>query len=404
MNTMSAKAQALKKVVDLLDEEVATHRHELPPTLLNGLAGLSLFYHSYARLTGEEKYAATAEELNNQIIDKLNSSVQNPFPLSHRYSTGLAGIGYTFWHLSKYNFIDFDHAENFSVMDELLVRSAEQDYEAGICDFLHGPIGILYYFIKQLPDRDVRPHLDRLLDIFITYAKRDDRGLRVRNMLLEDIGENEYDLSLAHGLSGILLVLGECIRYQYREDEIRQLMAEILAYILPTEKPLELNKQNSLFPTSVNEDIAPDHEKNLYSHRSRLAWCYGDLNIAWSLIKTGKLLGSADLYNKGLEVGLATTERQGYATHQVSDVYFCHGSSGVAHMYKKLYQETGLAAFEDAYAYWIDQAVANILDDSPLWKKRKQFSVLEGLVGLGFVLLPEVDGKKVYWEELFLLQ
>jgi len=401
---MTRRENALEKVVALLDEEVAAHQHELPVTLLNGLAGLSIFYHSYSRLTKKEKYVRLAEELSDSIIHKLNDSNDHPFRISHRFSTGLAGVSYTFWHLSKYQFIDFDHEESFSSLDEYLVQSAQEDYNAGICDFLHGPIGILYYFIKQYPDRDVRIHLDKLLDLFLQYSKRDEKGLRAKNMILEDIRENEYDLSLAHGLCGIMLVLNECIRNKYEQDKVKEIIHEIATYILRTEKPLEKSLQNSLFPTSLNEDLPDDHKENLYNHRSRLAWCYGDLNIAWSFIKTGKQLGWDHLYQKGLEVGLSTLGRKAYLTHQIGDVFFCHGSSGVAHLYKRLYQETGNESFREAYDHWLNETVDDILNETPQWTNRRKFSVLEGLVGLGFVLLPETEEKEVHWEEIFLLQ
>jgi len=395
----------LEKVVTVLDQELALKQAELPVTLMNGLAGLSVFYFNYARLSGNAVYDKKATELSNEIIEQLNTNRFRPLRIIHSFSTGLAGVGFTFWHLSRHRFIDFDYEESFSFLDDFLTGAAEEDYKSGICDFLHGAIGIFYHFITQYPARDVSDRLEHLLDLFLRHCKQDEKGLRIKNMILEDVKENEYDLGLAHGLSGILVVLNECLKNKFREEKVAGIIRQIARYILQAEKPVSETKENSLFPTSIDEDLPDHHLTNIYNYRSRLAWCYGDLNIAWALVQIGKQPGFHDIYEKGIEVALSTLERKGYMQHQVGDVFFCHGSSGVAYFYKRLHQETGIAAFREAYDYWLNETVTDILNDSPLWTRReKPFSVLEGLVGLAFVLLPDQPGQKACWDELFLLQ
>ncbi len=400
---MNAREKALEKVVSVMDAELGRSHNNISISLMSGLGGAVIFYYNYAKRPGKEAYSEKANHFTNEIIDRLNAEGAISLIRPHAYSTGLAGIGFTFWNLYQNKFIELDFEESWSFLDDYLLASALKDYKEGVSDFLHGPIGILYYFIKQYPQRPVGPYIDQMLELLLHYCVQDEKGLRIRNMILEDVKNEEYDLGLAHGLAGILLVLNECIRVNYQPAKIRPIMEAIIRYILMTERPQDQTNQNSLFPTSVDETHPSDHPVNFYNYKSRLAWCYGDLSIAWALLKAGQGLGNEQLIADGIRIARATVNRRQYAYHQVGDVFFCHGSAGVSHFYKRFYQETGIQEFKEAYQYWMDQTVEDILNNSPLWAEGKRsVSVLEGLIGLGLALLPEEENAG--WNEIFLLQ
>lgn len=402
---MTSREKALKKVIDSLEKELDLSRVDLPVTLMNGLSGVAIFYNSYASATGKRTYQRKSIEITSEIIDRLNKYGVDSLRRPHSFSTGLAGVGFTFWKLQEEQLINVDFEETWSFMDDFLLASALKDFNAGISDFLHGPLGILYYFLKQYPDRKVEQQLDQLIGLLEHFCVEDEKGLRYRNMVLEDVRDCEYDMGLAHGLSGILLILTECYRKGFQTKRVLSLIQKIIHYLLGAERSIEQTGQNSLFPTSIDETYSLDHEVNKYNYRSRLAWCYGDIAIGWALYKAGKQINDSNLKEKGISIGLATVNRRNYAHHQIGDVFFCHGSSGVAHFYKRFYQETGLAPFKEASDYWMEDTVNLILGDAPLWSADKRsFSILEGLVGLGFVLLPDSDGHPLNWNELFLLQ
>jgi lantibiotic biosynthesis protein len=394
--------EALEKVAAALDKQVEHHQQTLRLSLMNGATGVAMFYFYYSLLAGKEHYRLLGEEMVNGIIGQLNDNDFLPLQTYHSFSTGLAGIAHGLSHLQAKGFIDFDFDKSFSSLDEFLTEQAVADYEKGISDFLHGPMGVYYYLLGQQSNRNVLPLLSRLNDAFLAASVQDEKGIRTRNMILEEVNEQEFDLGLAHGITGVMLILLRSLEQQCNVEQVEPLFEALLKYMLSAEKSMKETGGNSFFPTSVNEAIAAHSKENQDSYVVRLAWCYGDLNMAWLLVKAGKVLGRPALTEKGIAVGIDAAARREYHQHQVGDVFFCHGSSGVAYFFLRLYQETGEPVFQEAWQYWMDITLDAVLGAADGWAdKLKPFSLLEGLAGLGLALLPaEVSG----WNEIFLMK
>lgn len=90
---------------------------------------------------------------------------------------------------------------------------------------------------------------------------------------------------------------------------------------------------------------------------SRLAWCYGDLGIATSLLLAARLAEEQDWEEAALDVARATAAR-GFAASGVVDAGLCHGAAGVAHLYNRLYQASRDPVLEDAAVRWVEQTLA----------------------------------------------
>ena len=107
-----------------------------------------------------------------------------------------------------------------------------------------------------------------------------------------------------------------------------------------------------------------------------------------------------------------------YATRRVkgeqtwlNDCGICHGSAGVAMMFRRFYLETQEKIFHDAWIHWInftlnfkrfDDGLAGFKTfESGEWKN--DFSLLTGISGIGLALLSFVRDDSQEWDELFLM-
>jgi lantibiotic modifying enzyme len=115
-----------------------------------------------------------------------------------------------------------------------------------------------------------------------------------------------------------------------------------------------------------------------------------------------------------LDILLHTTTRTNPVKEKVSDGGFCHGSSGIAHIYNRLYQATEINIFKDAAIYWLHDTLdkAKFIDGIAgykTWHTPKyggwimHTGLLEGVSGIGLVLLSAVGDIEPKWDECLLL-
>jgi lantibiotic modifying enzyme len=115
-----------------------------------------------------------------------------------------------------------------------------------------------------------------------------------------------------------------------------------------------------------------------------------------------------------LDILLHTTTRKNPAKERVIDGGICHGSSGIAHIYNRLYQSTGIDVFRDAAIHWIDDTLAKAqfidgIAGYKTWHSPKyggwitHTGLLEGVSGIGLVLLSFISDIEPRWDECLLL-
>ena len=86
------------------------------------------------------------------------------------------------------------------------------------------------------------------------------------------------------------------------------------------------------------------------------------------------------------------------------DAHFCHGTSGLAQLYRTVYKESGKEAYRKGYEYWIEQTI--LMLDNDLKKdlyKGKEHNLLEGLPGIAFTLLSYISPRELNWSKALLL-
>lgn len=158
-------------------------------------------------------------------------------------------------------------------------------------------------------------------------------------------------------------------------------------------------KNTALFPNMIFKDY-----NNIIIKR-RLAWCYGDLDIAISLWHAGNALNNQIWKNKSLQIFrscIELVEEQDLLT----EFGICHGTSGIAMIFRRIYLETEELLFKSGYELWFDKTIKKINEwaiENRERSEKKDFSLLTGLSGILLVIMSIVYNDNQKWDSLFLL-
>jgi len=345
--------------------------------------------------------------LHNVLENKL---ADEEFATTH--CDGLAGIGWLYEYLSQRKIIDFDTNTLLEDFDFFLIDALKNYMFESNYDFLHGGVGIALYFIKRVAKKkELISVLSQFLeDLEKSSTQQKDGAIKWSSALSKRFNELGYNISLSHGMSGIVAILSKLYKIE-GVDKVKteKLLKGAVQYILAQ----EINKDiyGSFFTYNALESTQE-------IVKSRLAWCYGDLGIASVLYQAGKTLGEEVWVNKALEILIfAATKRRNLEDNLVRDAGLCHGTAGIGHIFYRMWWNTKLPEFKTAVDYWFQETLKmathkaglagfkafEILmpDGKPSWVNKYEF--LEGISGIGLALLTYYFEMEPAWDECLLL-
>ncbi|HVI44835.1 MAG TPA: lanthionine synthetase C family protein [Chitinophaga sp.] len=400
MDTVISKKNLAAHALDQLHQMIAP-----APVSYDGLyagrSGLALYYCYLSIYKENDEYDSTAMSLLHEIFDNLENPSGTTFN-GYTLSIGLTGFTYMLYHLYGEGFLPgFDIKRNLQALDTYIYESSLEDLKNGNTDFMHGPLGSMLYFAERLPDPEIEGYILSLLDAMNKLAVSDERGLRYTNARMEkEAGENEepIDLGLAHGNTGILLVLLRLYEKGICMDMIRQIIHDSIRFILSYQEVPDIeNGRYSFFPTELYK---------VSNHRfltPRLGWCYGDLNIVLLLYRAGRIMDNPEWISRATHIGMHTIERKDPASSMIYDSIFCHGSAGMAQVYRCLYKESSNSAYATAYEYWLDRTLDYISEDEKKCFITNETDLLSGPPGVALVLLSYLCEEQLNWDKVMLL-
>jgi hypothetical protein len=263
----------LKKVNKAVDLTGADKKNL---SLMQGLSGLALANFYCGRYLAEPECLAKGEEIVDVIIDTIDKQNYH-FINIFSYCNGFAGVCFALNHLQQEGFIALDVTESFAAVEEYIFEIGLKSINVDKSDFLHGGLGIMYYFMQRLPDTKMEVRINEMLSAYIKKGKRDEYGFRIINKLLIDREKDEYDLGMAHGLAGHVVILCELHKLGIQQEMVEALINDQVKYIESKYKDITKTGKNSYYPTSYIESAGKEPE-NLEFYNTRLAWCYGDLS------------------------------------------------------------------------------------------------------------------------------
>lgn len=366
-------------------------------TLLNGRLGGAL-YHCYAyQAGGAPAHLAAAEAILAQALHDFNAGKHYQ---DMSYGAGAAGLFWLVAHMQQQQLSPGMTPEDWQFLNQRFFEQASRWIQSGRVDNLYGAIGLLHYLEQTTAVCDNRQHIDELVALLAGQAHWDEHGASFPNALLHR-NPATIDLGVAHGLSGMALVLLNIQAKGFVSPHLQPLIEGLLTFVAGTYRPLDATNaasQQSGFPVSV---VGAGRAG---SFSNRLAWCYGDITQAIVFQKAGQLLDNPAWLALAAQVGASCAPRRTPEATLVHDAAFCHGAAGLAHLYQQLYQLTGTAAYQVLHQQWLAETVTRLEQELAAQQYRgKEWSLLEGLPGIGLVLLSATAPTVSMWSNLLFL-
>jgi len=389
--------EILKQKIDSIAQCIFAKVQKIDYGLYSGECGLFLFLLYYSKYSSSKKYASLIEKYANRLLKQFIKETQ-----LHTFCSGISGILYLFEFLRENDFIDLDVSAAQLFLDNYLVSRMRHDIQQRNYDFMHGALGVGLYFLKK----SIHPeYIQDLIDFLYQTAEKDTEIFKWEStvMINEEENRNAYNLALSHGISSIIIFLSRAVESGIVDKKAERMLSGAVNFVLSQEK--DFSQFGSFFPNVLLINSTEPLTK------SRLAWCYGDMGIGMALWQAGIALEETDWKDKGLEILLQSTQRRDFNETSVQDAGICHGSAGIAMIYRRMFLETNLKEFKEATLYWIDQTLnfSRFEDGLAGYKTVKMqemicdYSLLTGISGIGLVLLSFLENDPQVWDELFLI-
>jgi lantibiotic modifying enzyme len=305
------------------------------------------------------------------------------------FCSGVAGINWAYTYLYKENLLTTKDYKMLCSDDEDLMAGAISMLKRGNYDFLHGAIGIAWYFLYK--KKFTRKHSAFFTDFFNELdiiMQTEDKVCYAYDFSFNKIKVGEINLSLSHGISSILKFCLQAFKQEVCKVPAFKIASNIIDTLL---KSINKNPNYCYFPSTISYEQIPAQSM------SRLAWCYGDLGTGLMLYQAGILFQRQDLLEISTNVLLKAAQRRSFEETRVVDAGFCHGASGIAYIFGKLYNYTKIPDFQDSSLFWYQKVLeyANSdlqngemlkMFDAVQGKYRIDYSLLEGSIGIALVL------------------
>jgi lantibiotic biosynthesis protein len=390
----------LKEINDILSKKREKTYYD--ESLVVGAAGENLFLLLYGFLQDEHQI----EQNTSMFIDYINR-LQETEIKSTSYLGGITGIAWFLNFLQQHDVLD-DSIDGFiSSMDEIIIKALVKNLEHNNHDFLTGSLGGLFYFIERDSAR-----INLLNNYSLQFTKsgiqnNDQIYWLADNSLLDEEGDR-VNLGLAHGTASKIKLYTLFIEKEVNVEENKEVLKKCINFILS-----QKNKSDN--PTTFPHFAVLEKGMENQSIYSRLAWCYGDLSTALVLFDAANMLEDETLISESINIALKTVKRKLFEHTRVRDAGLCHGTSGLALMYHLFYLKTQIEEFREASEYWIKETLDKAIHENGLagyqaWRGSEKegqwqndYGILEGIAGIGLVLLTISNPEIPKWYKCLLL-
>lgn len=383
----------LDKLNRLLDNSASAD-----DTFSKGRIGMIFYYYHLYKVTETPALKHRIGTLLEQVFDNINTA--RPGLVGAALGTGGAGFAYIVNFMCREGFLELEVDNEFEELDKYLFNAASGLIEADNIDLLHGALGVIHYFSERehtIPG--MNDYLDELVEKICLHAVEEDGGYWFRNHLLKIDGKQMINFSLSHGLSGVLLVLLKAYERSAHKELIEKVVKGGIRFILKHKIDVDFSRNEySFFPLVIARNANEIYAAN------RMTWESGDLNQVLLFYRAAHLFNDEALKRQADLIGMQSMMRRDELSTHISTAGFCNGAAGLAQYCKTLYRETGLEVYQEGYLYWIEKTILLLEED--LEKGRytgKEHELLDGSLGIAFVLLSYVSNTDLHWSRALLL-
>jgi hypothetical protein len=378
--------------------------------LYMGKSGICLFFSYYQTINKQSP--------NNNIEDIVASLVSDATQYKYKVSscrelTFYSEIAWFLCHLYERKLIDIDLNDYFSDIDDslyegmiMLLNSKEKEYGC-----INGAIsiGMYFYYRYILRSEKCKKYLEHFIDLLKKTAIEKDNTMKWISVIDYGTYEQGYNLGIAHGIPGILLFLRKLYLINVKKDVVYDIIIKASNFLLSQKHSLKTHK--SFFYNVCTDSFGRD---------SRLGWCYGDMSVGYSLFMISSLDGikRQNVKENAFDILVNTTERTNLSDIGVVDAGLCHGTSGIAHIYNRLYRQTSEIKFRDAALYWYKETIKMakygmeyagyrlpyyLAESEKELREIHNLSFLTGIAGTGLSLLSAIYPIEPSWDMCLLL-
>lgn len=382
----------------------------------------ALLFAYWGLATNDPIWIDRAEECLNTAIE--NASAFSGYLGLHG---GLCGLGWIAQHLSQ--LLDNNPPPSVEVgqtgpeilneaiedpiadIDSIVLNVMRQPQWNREYDLISGLVGYGVYFLERLPSVSAAEGLKLIIGHFASKAEHSTEGITwyTPKQLLPEwhrelFPDGYYNLGVAHGIPGILYLLGETFAAGIEETTCLELLDGALSWLLSHQAP-----PDKLF--RFYSWMAPGRP----SSDSRLVWCYGDPGLLPVLLQLARRTSRCDWHHlaRGIldQCLSCPIEQSG-----IADAALCHGAAGTAHLFNRIYQLEGDHRFLDASLGWFERALAmrqpgtgvggflQLTKPDPagpvVWEPSSAF--LGGASGIALALLAALTPVEPQWDRLLL--
>ena len=373
-------------------------------SLAGGTAGLAVFYGYLSQTDSRKHYAKAALRFLQEAGDALASVTMGPSLYG-----GFSGVAWATAHLEGRLF-DPD-GNSTEAVDEVLKNHVNRPSWQGDYDLIIGLVGLGVYALERLPAPVAISCLKGIVDRLEETAERQGKGITWHTspkLLPPDqrklCPRGYYNLGLAHGVAGIIALLGAACAAGVRRRKARKLLDGAVAWLLRQKRE---DRTGSRFPAWVAPGVKSDS--------CRSAWCYGDPGVAAALLCAARSVGEPAWEREALEIARGAADRPPEESGVV-DAGLCHGAAGLGHIFNRMYQTTGEEVLGRAAGFWFERtlamrqpdrgvggfsALAANDDGTRYWVD--DVGILTGASGIALALLAATTSIEPAWDRMLLV-
>ncbi|WP_299678327.1 lanthionine synthetase C family protein [uncultured Dokdonia sp.] len=371
---------------------------------LTGLSGNALFHFYFGNYKNDDRHIEKGVDIIIELFNRIEKGYNFP-----TFCDGIAGACWVLELLKEQGKIELEEDIITEEVDEYLLSEMNDFITDNNFDFMHGAIGIGLYYLKRYQNvtfSKLKFRYERYLFVLLEAisAKAIKSGDTIHwesNIISGDYNAEGCNLGLAHGIPSIVVFLSKLGVYPTFSGITTKLIKPACNYILNNK--INNSKLSSSFPNWIIKN-------EINKSNSRLAWCYGDLGVAISILKASQTLKDDNLLNESIKILKKTTKRKDIKESGVKDAGLCHGAFGIMIIYKHFFDQTNILLFKEMSDYWANLSI-NLATHNDgyagfkeynvtLWKSNQK--LLGGVSGIGLAILDYL-GESIKWKEVLII-
>lgn len=408
----------MQNLIELISERVQNNYKSLSdPSLLTGSSGNLLFLSYLYNEKPSTELLNCIQDIIEYTIDLFNEqeeSIQN-----YTYGGGLTGFYWTINHIYRNKLLLKESGMIKEIItkeiDYLIAKSLTEDFKSFNYDPLYGYIGKGIYFSSKrqstFTTEITKGILNTLKNDRIRVSKSKITWVHLRSKYDFDSLENERlivaDCGQAHGVTGIISYLCvvienfTCIKLK---ETAFTLLSSAMEWLLSQMVPTNLRYNNFFFKPTVNLL----QQKKGIKNGGRLAWCYGDNIIAYTLYRASAILKEKKYKKIADEIikhcWAVSVDNSGVLSpngHKQFDPTLCHGTAGIAMIYESIYRYNkanqtinNIKKWKDLTIHYTEKYLKSSSLRSLSDNETEACDFLYGYSGIGLYLLTSKNSKK----------